>query len=176
MEEVRRFRRLRVSTKRVSDGRYGRSRGWEWGGTANGGRFLLWHKMGIGMGETTRTHIFQLAYTSICSISFSPSRALLLWCFDHDDRRQQGELSYFCLPQNCQFKGIRFCQNTDVKVNLRYSFHYSICSYLYLFGPSQFVVSGHHFSMTFLLLTIQSVVCCASVFLAKKLGVISCEF
>jgi len=38
---------------------------------------------------------------------------------------------------------------------------------------NKFVVSGHHFSMTFLLLSIQSIVCSAAVFIAKKLGVIS---
>lgn len=37
----------------------------------------------------------------------------------------------------------------------------------------QFVVSGTHFSMTFLLLTIQSVVCCGSVYIVKKLGFIT---
>jgi len=37
----------------------------------------------------------------------------------------------------------------------------------------QFVVSGHNFSMTFLLLTIQSVVCCGSVFIVKKMGIIT---
>ena len=36
----------------------------------------------------------------------------------------------------------------------------------------QFVVSGHHFSMTFLLLTIQSVVCVSLVYVAKKMRVI----
>ncbi|KAJ9115929.1 GDP-mannose transporter 2 [Naganishia vaughanmartiniae] len=37
---------------------------------------------------------------------------------------------------------------------------------------NKFVVSGHHFSMTFLLLTIQSVVCVSLVYIAKKLKVI----
>ncbi|GHJ90184.1 hypothetical protein NliqN6_6586 [Naganishia liquefaciens] len=37
---------------------------------------------------------------------------------------------------------------------------------------NKFVVSGHHFSMTFLLLTIQSVVCVSLVYVAKKMRVI----
>ncbi|KAK4688565.1 GDP-mannose transporter, partial [Tremellales sp. Uapishka_1] len=38
---------------------------------------------------------------------------------------------------------------------------------------NKFVVSGHQFTMTFLLLTIQSVVCVAYVYAAKKMGLIS---
>jgi GDP-mannose transporter len=38
---------------------------------------------------------------------------------------------------------------------------------------NKYVVSGTHFDMNFLLLTIQSAVCVAAVYLAKRLGVIS---
>lgn len=38
---------------------------------------------------------------------------------------------------------------------------------------NKYVVSGAHFDMNFLLLTIQSAVCVAAVFIAKRLGVIT---
>lgn len=40
---------------------------------------------------------------------------------------------------------------------------------------NKFVVSGSQFNMTFLLLTIQSLVCVACVWSVKKTGIISCE-
>jgi hypothetical protein len=69
---------------------------------------------------------------------------ILLWSIHHDDRRQQGR-SLVQRPQK---------------------------EVLTSSGIPQFVVSGHHFSMTFLLLTIQSVVCVSLVYVAKKMGVI----
>jgi hypothetical protein len=41
--------------------------------------------------------------------------------------------------------------------------------------PPQYVVSGRHFTMTFLLLAIQSGVCVLAVWGVKRAGVISCE-
>jgi len=43
-------------------------------------------------------------------------------------------------------------------------------------ADSQYVVSGAHFTMTFLLLAIQSAVCVIAVWSVKRLGVITCEY
>ena len=40
---------------------------------------------------------------------------------------------------------------------------------------SQYVVSGDNFTMTFLLLAIQSSVCVLAVWSVKRIGLISCE-
>ncbi|CAD6574424.1 MAG: GDP-mannose transporter into the lumen of the Golgi [Tremellales sp. Tagirdzhanova-0007] len=47
------------------------------------------------------------------------------------------------------------------------------CASVMMTVVNKFVVSGHHFTMTFLFLTIQSVVCIACVYLVKRMGLIS---
>jgi hypothetical protein len=74
---------------------------------------------------------------------YSPSNTMLLPCLNTDDCRQQGER-----PGSCQI--------------LRTLKHWA-----------QFVVSGAHFSMNFLLLCIQSLVCVTCVAVAKRLDIIS---
>lgn len=86
-----------------------------------------------------------------CANAQSSSYPGLLWCQYHDDRGQQGAWFHLSVV------GLKALQLI-----------FDVCACL-----TQFVVSGANFSMTFLLLTIQSVVCCGSVYMVKRLGIIN---
>lgn len=84
----------------------------------------------------------------------------------HDDRRQQGEqVSRYHRP----FASSTSHLAVDLAVHIRrYNFKGST--------DAQYVVSGRNFTMTFLLLAIQSAVCVIAVWTVKRLGIITCKW